>query len=94
MRCIHNNNTIHSETFVKLIYKKYKTGLTQSPLQAGFETPLAVRRMSVITEKCVSPDKIYGLCQLILIGFSEMCHIVDFVASQSGNLGYNLVLFW
>ena len=30
-------------------------GLTQLPLQAGFKTPPAVRRMSVIMEKCVTP---------------------------------------
>ena len=31
-------------------------GLTQPPLQAGFKTPPAMRYTSVIMEKCVSPD--------------------------------------
>ena len=34
-----------------------RVGLTQPPLQAGFETPPAVRRTFVIMEECVSPEE-------------------------------------
>ena len=38
--------------------RKHAIGLTQSPLQAGFQTPPAGCHTSIIMEKCVSPNAI------------------------------------